>query len=70
MAIFRKFDDSPIFYDGPKGIGAVESWLKTESFPSVFEFDERSSKFIFNGDRPFLVMLIDDLIKENHEDDL
>ena len=70
LAIFRNFDDSPIFYDGPKEISSLEQWLKVESFPSVFDFNERSSKFIFNGDRPFLVMLIDENIKENHVNDL
>jgi len=64
IAIFRNFDDSPVAWDGS---GDVTDWLKANSVPSLFEFEEEYIEAIF-GNRQNAMILFDTAREGAHHD--
>lgn len=49
VVLFRKFEESPLLYDGAAGKDYLEAWIKLYKVPTVFEFTEEEIEAIFGA---------------------
>jgi protein disulfide-isomerase A1 len=64
VGIFRNFDDSPVAWNGE---GDLSDWLKVNSVPSLFEFEEDYIEAIF-GNKQNAMILFDSTREGSHHE--
>jgi len=59
LTIYRSFDKSPITYSGAATQDELLTFLKSESIPTIFEFNDDAIEPIFHQQQPTIFLLID-----------
>ena len=56
LLIFRKFDDSPLSYNGMWEHSQIVNWLEKASIPNLLNFEDDYSDVVFNDKNPTLFL--------------
>lgn len=66
VLVFRKFDNSPLVFDGEWETEKIVNWLTTSSVPTLIEFSEDYIEPIFGQKKPAIVLFRN---KDDHDTD-